>query len=187
MMSVTTFQIVASDGSWMPNDILGSTSPCQFAHHRSRMGWPCFFCSNWVVTPHYNLFQDEACVEQCQMWMRWGIFSRGLIEVKSPGTEEIILVQMSLGNIRVICFSSIEICEKKRTSIPYFEVSGYLTCDTTTQILLNIMACSVVKGRDTSCHLAEDTIVLYASDFYAFGAVQTSLFLICYKQGRRLT
>jgi len=117
-------------------------------------------------------------------WERWGILSRGLIEVKSPDTGEIILVQMSLGKIRVICFSSKEICETKNTCIPRFEVSGYLTCDIITQMFLNIMACNVLKGRGTSFHLAEGTIVLYASDCYASGAVQTCLFLICNKQGR---
>ena len=64
--------------------------------------------------------------------------------------KEILLVEMSLGKIRVICFSSKEISEMKITCIPCFEVSGYLTCDITTQMLLNIMACNVLKGRETS-------------------------------------
>jgi hypothetical protein len=100
--------------------------------------------------------------------------------VKSPRTGEVILVQMSLGKIRIICFSSKEICETKRTcSIPRFEVSGYLTCDITTLILLNIMACNILKGKDTSFYLVES--ILFASDCYAFGAVQTALCLICNK------
>jgi hypothetical protein len=73
-------------------------------------------------------------------------------------------------------FLSKEICEAKRNGILCFEVSGYLTCDVTTLILLNIMACNVLNSRDTSFHLVEDIRVLTASDFYAFGVVQTSLF-----------
>ena len=163
----------------MPKDVLGSTSPCQFANRQSHMGWPWLFCSNWVVTPHYNPFSRwSLCGTKSNMDESGeGFYRVVLSKWRSPRTGEIILVQMSLGKIRIICFPSKEICETKRTCIPCFKVSGYLTCDITTLIFLNIVACNILKGKETSFHLVGS--IIFARACYAFWTVQPSLFLIC--------
>jgi len=184
---VTKFRSIASDGSWMPNDVLGSKSPCQFAHRQSHMGWPWFFCSNWVITSHCNSFSRwSLCGTVSNMDEQDEVFYRVILKKwRNPRTGETILVQMSLGKIRIICFSSKEISARKRTCTPCFEVSDCLTCDITSLILLNIMACNILKDKDTCFNLVE--IIIFAYDCYAFGVVQPSLFLICNKQRRRLT
>jgi hypothetical protein len=90
---------------------------------------------------------------------------------------------MSLGKIRIISFSSKEICEMKITCIPCFEVSGYRTCDITTLILLNMAACNILKGQETSFHLVEHNFRLRFLRIWG----RATFFVIRVKQGRRLT
>jgi len=96
-------------------------------------------------------------------------------------TGEILFVKMCSGEIHIIRFSSTEICETKTTCITCFEVSCYVTHDIRTLILLNIMACNVLKGKDTSFHSVECT--LFSSDFTHLGPCNLLSFLLVINRG----